>query len=86
MHEVGITHSDLKPANLLLMVVVSSVGSIQLRITDLGMAKVVGVDSKTMSTLGHTPAYAAPEQTERATGTPKHLSSKVDIFSTMWHI
>ena len=67
-HRNGVLHRDVKPENLLF----SADG--QLKVTDFGMAKVVGGE-KTLATadgvvLG-TPAYMAPEQAEGQVVTPQ---------------
>ncbi len=59
-HRLGIVHRDLKPANVL----VAADGTP--KISDFGLAKVLGSDSgltKTESILG-SPSYMAPEQAE----------------------
>ena len=69
MHARDITHLDLKPENILL----TADGHV--RITDCGLARILGDDSATQTHGGGTRAYMAPEvNTNR-------FSNKADIFS-----
>jgi len=73
-HGQGVLHRDIKPENLLFS------GGRVLKVTDFGIAKVVG-GSKTLATragevLG-TPAYMAPEQAQG-----KELSPATDVYAT----
>ena len=69
MHARDITHLDLKPENILL----TADGHV--RITDCGLARILGDDSATQTRGGGTRAYMAPEvNTNR-------FSNKADIFS-----
>ncbi|MCR9294962.1 MAG: serine/threonine protein kinase, partial [bacterium] len=73
-HDRGILHRDLKPANIL----VDRNGNV--RITDFGLAKSVGVESGLTATgaaLG-TPSYMSPEQ---ATGNVREQNRATDIYS-----
>ncbi len=78
-HELGLVHRDLKPANVLLEVKGHPVPVP--RITDFGLAKVVGDPGKPSYTrTGHalgTPRYMAPEQIRSA----KHVDARADVFS-----
>ncbi|MDH3680996.1 MAG: serine/threonine protein kinase [Acidimicrobiia bacterium] len=72
-HRHGVLHRDIKPENLMFT------GEGQLKVTDFGMAKVMGGE-KTLATadgvvLG-TPAYMAPEQAE---GSP--VGPAVDVYA-----
>ncbi len=53
-HKTGVLHRDLKPANVMID------GRGQVRITDFGLAKVVGDEA--VGEISGTPAYMAPEQ------------------------
>jgi Protein kinase domain len=72
-HEKNVLHRDVKPENLMF----SSDGV--LKVTDFGIAKVVGGDSTLATRAGEvlgTPAYIAPEQ---ARGAP--LSPATDVYA-----
>jgi predicted Ser/Thr protein kinase len=75
-HDRGIVHRDIKPENLLL----DREGHI--KITDFGIAKMVGPDAETAALTGTvgvvgTPHYMAPEQIER----PADVDHRADIYS-----
>lgn len=70
LHKMGITHRDVKPANIL----VNPDGMI--KITDFGVSSAVDVPTMTGNTLVGTPWYIAPEMIE---GRP--YGKSVDIWS-----
>jgi predicted Ser/Thr protein kinase len=75
-HDQGIVHRDIKPENLLL----NKEGRI--KITDFGIAKIVGINAEKTSLTGArdivgTPHYMAPEQIE----TPTEVDHRADIYS-----
>jgi TM2 domain-containing membrane protein YozV/predicted Ser/Thr protein kinase len=75
-HNEGIVHRDIKPENLLL----DKKG--RLKITDFGIAKMVGVSASTQSLTGAkdvvgTPLYMAPGQIEK----PLTVDHRADIYS-----
>lgn len=81
-HERGLTHQDIKPANV--MMTSSGVA----KVTDFGLARArsggmaeqgaapSSVSEALVTAGGMTPAYCSPEQAER-----EHLSRKTDIWS-----
>jgi len=73
-HQRGVLHRDVKPENLLYS------GEGVLKITDFGIAKVVG-GGETLATRGGeilgTPAYMAPEQAEG-----RELGPGADVYAT----
>ncbi len=75
-HNEGIVHRDIKPENLLL----DKKGRV--KITDFGIAKIVGVPAGKVSLTGAkdvvgTPHYMAPEQIEK----PQAVDHRADIYS-----
>lgn len=75
-HNEGIVHRDIKPENLLL----DKKG--RLKITDFGIAKILGVPAGKTSLTGArdvvgTPHYMAPEQIEK----PQNVDHRADIYS-----
>jgi predicted Ser/Thr protein kinase len=75
-HDQGIVHRDIKPENLLL----DKDGNV--KITDFGIAKMVGIPADKTSLTGvrdivGTPHYMAPEQIEN----PMTVDHRADIFS-----
>ena len=71
-HEHGVLHRDIKPENLLFS------ESRQLKLTDFGIAKVVGGNDTLVTSGGvlGTPAYMAPEQAEG-----RELTPAVDVYA-----
>ncbi|MBF0291079.1 MAG: protein kinase [Nitrospinae bacterium] len=81
-HERGLTHQDIKPANVMM-----TAGGVA-KVTDFGLARAriggmtdqgagpASVKDALVTAGGMTPAYCSPEQAERA-----HLSPKTDIWS-----
>jgi serine/threonine protein kinase len=70
-HGQDLIHRDLKPGNLLL----GSDG--RLRITDLGLAKIVGEEiTSTVAVLG-TPGFMSPEQ---ASGASRDVDERTDVY------
>ncbi len=75
-HNQGIVHRDIKPENILLA------ADGRVKITDFGIAKIIGVTPETGGLTGEkdvigTPHYMAPEQIER----PGSVDHRADIFS-----
>lgn len=76
-HDLGVTHRDLKPDNILLA---NSPKGLVPKVTDFGIAKVVaelaGHSTAVGSTMG-TPGYLAPEQMKDSSG----IDARADIFA-----
>jgi serine/threonine protein kinase len=75
-HDRGVVHRDIKPENVLL----DREGHV--KITDFGIAKMIGPDADTVALTGGvdvigTPHYMAPEQIER----PLDVDHRADIYS-----
>ncbi|MCA9229787.1 MAG: serine/threonine protein kinase [Planctomycetales bacterium] len=79
--ELAIVHRDLKPENILLS------RSGEIKVADFGLARVLNVDSKTLTQVGvtmGTPLYMSPEQIEG-----KSVDARSDIYSlgiTCYHL
>jgi serine/threonine protein kinase len=75
-HANGVVHRDLKPENL--MLVVTSDGSLQVKVLDFGIAQAVGGDTKLTKTgmVYGTPKYMAPEQAKGA-----EMTGRTDIYA-----
>ncbi len=71
-HRQGVVHRDLKPANVMVM------GNGEAKVTDFGIAKILGSVSRTQSgaEMG-TPHYMSPEQIRR----PETADAQSDIYS-----
>jgi serine/threonine protein kinase/WD40 repeat protein len=82
-HQQGIIHRDLKPANILLQQQVtkettSAVGSFIPKVTDFGVAKLLGADGATRTgMLVGTPSYMAPEQA----GGAREVGPRTDVYA-----
>jgi len=74
-HHHGIIHRDIKPANILLTSR-EVYGAERPRITDFGVAKLVGGEMTSTGQLLGTPAFMAPEQFTGA-----HIDGRADLFS-----
>ncbi len=74
-HHHGVIHRDIKPANILLTSR-EVYGAERPRITDFGVAKLVGGEMTSTGQLLGTPAFMAPEQFTGA-----HIDGRADLFS-----
>jgi len=57
LHSIGIVHRDLKPENLLC----ATRDSLDIKITDFGLSKILSTEAVSMFTACGTPSYVAPE-------------------------
>lgn len=75
-HANDVVHRDLKPENL--MLVVTSDGSLQVKVLDFGIAQAVEGDGKLTKTgmVYGTPKYMAPEQAQGA-----EMTGRTDIYA-----
>jgi serine/threonine protein kinase len=72
-HQAGILHRDVKPENLMFS------ASGQLKVTDFGIARVIGGNEALATSAGEilgTPAYMAPEQAEG-----RDLGPQADVYA-----
>jgi serine/threonine-protein kinase len=74
-HRNGVIHRDIKPANILLTSA-EAYGTERPKITDFGVAKLIGGGVTTTGQLLGTPAFMPPEQ---FTGAP--IDGRADLFS-----
>ncbi len=75
LHDKGIVHRDIKPSNLF---VCESDAGLQLKLIDLGVARVTADAALTQASLRiGTPAYMSPEQAAGA----EHVGPSSDIYS-----
>lgn len=74
VHSRGVIHRDIKPSNIM----VETNGNV--RLMDLGIAKMNGGNQfSTMGFIG-TPQYAAPEQIVRREDSPVQINESTDIY------
>jgi eukaryotic-like serine/threonine-protein kinase len=76
-HKMGITHRDMKPANILYT------GENDVKVTDFGAALIASGDSTQISAIG-SPAYMSPQQVKE-----HPLDHRTDIYSVgvvMYHL
>ena len=86
VHELGIIHQDVKPANIMMATDAEvTVHGIRARVTDYGLARALRADTNNEKAIspnihassgGFTPAYCSPEQFRG-----EHLDRRTDIWS-----
>eukprot|EP00003_Mantamonas_plastica_P032449 TRINITY_DN880_c2_g1_i2.p2 TRINITY_DN880_c2_g1~~TRINITY_DN880_c2_g1_i2.p2 ORF type:complete len:192 (-),score=69.35 TRINITY_DN880_c2_g1_i2:19-594(-) len=78
LHTNECCHRDLKPENILMA---SKHDDTQIKLTDFGLAKVLGANT-VMTTVCGTPQYVAPEVIENMSGSEHHAYGvKCDLWS-----
>eukprot|EP01147_Barroeca_monosierra_P003685 gene3685-6237_t len=77
LHEQGVAHRDLKPENILLA---STDNDSLVKVTDFGLAKLVGPQSF-MKTMCGTPSYQAPEVLNTSLHRQEGYGQAVDMWS-----
>eukprot|EP00043_Microstomoeca_roanoka_P021312 m.255095 g.255095 ORF g.255095 m.255095 type:complete len:489 (-) comp19073_c1_seq1:167-1633(-) len=77
LHQQGVAHRDLKPENILLA---SDADDALVKVTDFGLAKLVGPQSF-MKTMCGTPSYQAPEVLDPEMHNHEGYSFAVDMWS-----
>jgi hypothetical protein len=72
LHDRGVLHRDVKPANVLFRTVdpAGGVGGVRAMVGDLGLGKALDVSSR-LTMIAGTPAYVAPEQAQGETPDPR---------------
>src|SRR5438552_3074545 len=86
----GVVHRDIKPSNVMLES--DSSGALRVKLIDYGVAKVMGLQTRSGSEQTHagfigTPAFASPEQFAGAGQMP--VDTRSDIYSlgvTLWYL
>ncbi len=69
-HEAGVIHRDIKPANIMLD------AQRRVKLTDFGVARIVGNEASVANTMVGTPAFMSPEQVRG-----ESIDRRTDIFS-----
>jgi serine/threonine-protein kinase len=79
IHDRDVLHLDLKPANVLLAPPTDPRGVPTPKITDFGLARVLGaIDPDRRGRFAGTPSYAAPEQAE---GREADIGPRTDVYA-----
>jgi len=76
-HDAGIVHRDIKPENIFLANVQSSDSSLQVKVLDFGIAKLVADAQQSATGQIGTPLWMAPEQSDQH----QHITPAADVWA-----
>ncbi len=75
IHSRGVVHRDIKPCNIMVE------NNMNVRLMDLGIARMNGGNQFSMMGFIGTPEYSAPEQISRSVDNPVQINAATDIYS-----